>query len=62
VIVVEIGVEGHAVAFVRAGSAEEEAQLRAAIVSRGDLVPLIAVAIADLLDVLDEAAEGDAAA
>jgi hypothetical protein len=61
VIVVEIGLTGHAVAYVRAGSAEGEAQLRAAIVSRGDLIPEIAIAVAEALDVLDQAAEEDAA-
>jgi hypothetical protein len=61
-IVVVLPLAGHASALVVAETAEEQERVRWAIVERPDLVAEIVLALGGLLEVLNEAVEGDEAA
>jgi hypothetical protein len=56
-IVVLVPLRGPATALLVAETAEDQERIREAIIRRGDLVPVVAVAVGEPLDVLDEAAE-----
>lgn len=60
-IVVVLPLAGPTVALVVAETAEDQERVRRAIVERADLVGEVVVALGELLEALDEAAEEDAA-